>query len=616
MNSSGVRVTAGSLTQSAGTLTENGIYVDSGATTFTTGGTLNSANINMGAIAVGTYRGLNISTNGTARTITAGASITGINLDLNNNVTATGVTMTGAALQTAADTNIANATKKVLTVTSGAITENTAANTGLFVGADITVPALTLTTGTALNAYGARITTGNLTQSAGALSENGLIVDSGATTFTTGGTLNGVNVNVGAVSVGTFNGVNISTNGTARSITGGTVTGFNLDLNNNVTATGVALTGEAIQTAADTNIASVTKAGLTIASGAITENTTSATGVYNGASITLPALVLTTGTSLTASGVNITTGNITQSAGTLTQNGVNISTANSTITIGGTINAINITPPATATSTGAQNAINIGAITTVGSGMTGIKVGNNWNTSVSMAWPSATTAITNTSLDFGAASTTQTLSGVIKLARSNTTAVCATATAQGIVFKNDAGTQVGHFCTDSANLSLWVASSNTSSADLAENYSDVNNNLEPGDVVALLANGPVKGISKASKRNKYMVGIISTNPGVTLTDISESDGKTDLVHPKPVALIGRVPTKISDENGPIHVGDYVTASATKPGYAMKATKPGLVPLQHRLTPRPLQIDFTAKPYFVKVYLRPKVECKSKGNKDV
>jgi hypothetical protein len=43
----------------------------------------------------------------------------------------------------------------------------------------------------------------------------------------------------------------------------------------------------------------------------------------------------------------------------------------------------------------------------------------------------------------------------------------------------------------------------------------------------------------------------------------------------PVALSGRVPVKVSTENGPIKTGDSLTASST-PGIAMKATKAGVV----------------------------------------
>jgi hypothetical protein len=47
-------------------------------------------------------------------------------------------------------------------------------------------------------------------------------------------------------------------------------------------------------------------------------------------------------------------------------------------------------------------------------------------------------------------------------------------------------------------------------------------------------------------------------------------------NPKSIALVGRVLVKVSSENGVVQAGDYLTSSATLPGYAMKATRPGLV----------------------------------------
>jgi hypothetical protein len=41
---------------------------------------------------------------------------------------------------------------------------------------------------------------------------------------------------------------------------------------------------------------------------------------------------------------------------------------------------------------------------------------------------------------------------------------------------------------------------------------------------------------------------------------------------KPIALAGRVPCKVSTENGPIKAGDLLTTSST-PGHAMKANEP-------------------------------------------
>jgi hypothetical protein len=68
--------------------------------------------------------------------------------------------------------------------------------------------------------------------------------------------------------------------------------------------------------------------------------------------------------------------------------------------------------------------------------------------------------------------------------------------------------------------------------------------------------------------DQNILGVVSTKPAETL-----DDGKD---YPKaPVALTGRVPVKVSTQNGPIGIGDYLTSSPL-PGVAMKSTKPGRV----------------------------------------
>ncbi|MDP1884191.1 MAG: hypothetical protein Q8L10_02380 [Candidatus Moranbacteria bacterium] len=108
-------------------------------------------------------------------------------------------------------------------------------------------------------------------------------------------------------------------------------------------------------------------------------------------------------------------------------------------------------------------------------------------------------------------------------------------------------------------------------ADLAENYYTQDDSIEPGDVVAI--NGDISaGIKKSEKiYDQNVIGVISTNPGITLDDaIGIGQGR-----PVAVALAGRIPVKVSSENGRVKAGDYLTASSV-PGVAMKATKTGLV----------------------------------------
>ena len=107
---------------------------------------------------------------------------------------------------------------------------------------------------------------------------------------------------------------------------------------------------------------------------------------------------------------------------------------------------------------------------------------------------------------------------------------------------------------------------NLGGADLAEYYY-ANELLEPGDVVAIQPDQPA-GISKSSgPYQKNLLGIVSTAPGIILGPSAENS--------YPIALSGRVPVKITNENGAIHVGDLLTSS-TRDGYAMRATSAGAV----------------------------------------
>jgi hypothetical protein len=91
---------------------------------------------------------------------------------------------------------------------------------------------------------------------------------------------------------------------------------------------------------------------------------------------------------------------------------------------------------------------------------------------------------------------------------------------------------------------------------------------EPGDVVVLSENNP-KAIEKSNiPYDTRVAGIYSTRPGVLGAD---KDGVTRMdENDIPVAIVGIVPTKVTDENGPIQSGDLLTTSSL-PGHAMKAS---------------------------------------------
>lgn len=109
-----------------------------------------------------------------------------------------------------------------------------------------------------------------------------------------------------------------------------------------------------------------------------------------------------------------------------------------------------------------------------------------------------------------------------------------------------------------------------SGADLAEAYYSKDHSIGPGHLVRV--DGSLKaGVQKTSGAyDDGALGIVTTEPGMILGERTAASGQG-----KPVllALAGRVPVRVSLENGPIKAGDYLTSSST-PGVAMKATKPG------------------------------------------
>ncbi len=124
-----------------------------------------------------------------------------------------------------------------------------------------------------------------------------------------------------------------------------------------------------------------------------------------------------------------------------------------------------------------------------------------------------------------------------------------------------------------------------SGADLAENYPTQDSSIEAGDLVRIKSNSFIGKIGEfllgtdyssekylVEKTNKeydpQMMGVVSTNPAIVLGDKNQDNLRA-------IGLSGRVPVKVTTQNGPITVGDYLTSSNI-PGVAMKAIKSGRV----------------------------------------
>ncbi|HSE35000.1 MAG TPA: right-handed parallel beta-helix repeat-containing protein [Candidatus Paceibacterota bacterium] len=134
-----------------------------------------------------------------------------------------------------------------------------------------------------------------------------------------------------------------------------------------------------------------------------------------------------------------------------------------------------------------------------------------------------------------------------------------------------AGLQIGYgglcvdndgSCVASTTGRVSAVSYTTGATDLAENYysDDV---LEAGDIVS------TEGkyfVGKAATETDVVLGVVATKPGIIL---GESDRWLSDKPAFPVGLVGRVPVKVSTENGPIKIGDRIALS-NLPGVGMRA----------------------------------------------
>ncbi|MBI5369934.1 hypothetical protein HZA85_01960 [Candidatus Uhrbacteria bacterium] len=116
-------------------------------------------------------------------------------------------------------------------------------------------------------------------------------------------------------------------------------------------------------------------------------------------------------------------------------------------------------------------------------------------------------------------------------------------------------------------------------ADYAEQY-PVTSGVTYGDIVVpgarkiTTTNGQtiVQLVKSSQPYQGPVAGIVSDNSSDFTSagyNVPESE------NPMPVALVGRVPVNVTNENGSIKVGDYLTTSSTS-GFAMKATQVGRV----------------------------------------
>jgi hypothetical protein len=126
---------------------------------------------------------------------------------------------------------------------------------------------------------------------------------------------------------------------------------------------------------------------------------------------------------------------------------------------------------------------------------------------------------------------------------------------------------------DKTGKGFFDGGTTTGGADVAEIIASAEE-LSPGDVVEIDPGAAGKFRRSLGAESAAVAGVISTDPGVTMNMRAGGDGGSG---PR-LALAGRVPVRVTDENGTITPGDLLVSSSTR-GHAMKApaaARPGTV----------------------------------------
>jgi hypothetical protein len=128
-------------------------------------------------------------------------------------------------------------------------------------------------------------------------------------------------------------------------------------------------------------------------------------------------------------------------------------------------------------------------------------------------------------------------------------------------------TDRGYRCGDGA-----IGCLQTGAADVAERI-DSSERLTPGDVVEIDPARPDHFRLARTALSTLVAGVISTRPGVVMgVDGRALDGDDSSDDRPALALVGRVPVKVTAAGGPIAIGDLLVASNV-PGRAMRAVDP-------------------------------------------
>ncbi|MFH1601456.1 MAG: hypothetical protein ABIB61_00685, partial [Candidatus Shapirobacteria bacterium] len=140
---------------------------------------------------------------------------------------------------------------------------------------------------------------------------------------------------------------------------------------------------------------------------------------------------------------------------------------------------------------------------------------------------------------------------------------------------NDTTVGVCKSVADGTGTDMAFRECNGTPGDIAEYYR-AQADLRPGDVVAIAGqSGRAVAVKTSAEHQTEAFGVVSTLPvgqfGKPLSTGTIPAGS----FPTAISLVGKVPVKVSTQNGAIKVGDPLTTSEI-PGVAVKATGPGKI----------------------------------------
>jgi hypothetical protein len=114
---------------------------------------------------------------------------------------------------------------------------------------------------------------------------------------------------------------------------------------------------------------------------------------------------------------------------------------------------------------------------------------------------------------------------------------------------------------------VGVLQMNSPNADLAERV-ESQESLNAGDVIEIDPSAEGRFRKSRTRLSTLVAGIISSAPAITLANHGDIKGSPGADRHPVLALAGTVPVKVTNEAGPIQVGDLLTTSST-PGFAMR-----------------------------------------------